>query len=630
MALNGNIQASVYYTGGTINNISLGSGYALVISNSGYVNDVAINGTVSGNTAWNLTGGYLYGSGTISVPSVTVAGGLAGTLTFNGNVTVNSSGSILPGTGSSPSHVPGTIAITGSNTLTMLGSGYMGFYLGATTTPGVTYDQITVGGTVSLNVPTLYAYGMTSTPASGGSYTVMTWASTANPGTVGGNGIYTQYGRYWTTATISSTGLVLNLSPGINFTPATATTLLSSTPNWSTAATWTDPQNAAGGYDPGQNVLDTVTIAMSGGYQNAWYGVNMDQSQTIATLTFTGTGRFQAQGPGTLTVTNPVVLNSGVCLYNNNSGGYGAFIAPITLAGGVLGWPGNSNGFPYVGTGNVTATTGTSTLGQASVTGTLTVNSGATVQVGDPNIGLTDQATFTGTTVNSGGILTSGVSGSTLGGPVSLAGGTLSGSAIYTGAVMATTGTSTISGGTLNSTLAVNSGATLNVNASISPTSTTVSGTLQGSGTLGNAVSLTGGTLAGATYSGAVTATSGTDTISGGTLGSTLAVNSGATLNVNASISPTSTTVNSGGILQGNGTINALALSGGTLGGTSNTLNVNGIVTPLGTTGVINNISLGSGYYVTLPMSTTLTMSGTAMGTTAWPMSGGALFGSAR
>ena len=256
-----------------------------------------------------------------------------------------------------------------------------------------------------------------------------------------------------------------------------------------------------------------------------WIGVNMDVSTTIASLNLPGTAgnyaRIQLTGPGTLTVTNPIALVGGEMLYSAPSGGN--WNAPIYLEGGVLGWGGSSTS-AYVATGGtVTGYSGTSYLGFVSSSGPLVVNSGATVCVTDttnfPSTPAT--ATFTSTTVNSGGTLTSGVAGSTLGGPVNVTGGTLAGTVTYSGAVTATSGTSTISGGTLGSTLAVNSGATLNVNGSISPASgSTVIGALQGSGTLGNAVSLTGGTLAGTvTYSGAVTATSGTSTISGGTAG---------------------------------------------------------------------------------------------------------------
>ena len=196
-----------------------------------------------------------------------------------------------------------------------------------------------------------------------------------------------------------------------------------------------------------------------------------------------------------------------------------------------------------------------------------------------------------------------------LGGPVSLTGGTLGGAVTYSGAVTAASGTDTISGGALGSALAVSSGSDVNLNASVSPTSTTVSGTLQGSGTLGNAVSLTGGALAGDTYSGAVTATSGTDTISGGTFNSTLGVNGGAILNVNATIAPASASVS--GILQGSGTINAPVTlnSGGTLGGTSGTLNVGGLVTVSTGTATIDNVALSGSNYVN-QTGGTLTASG--------------------
>ena len=78
-------------------------------------------------------------------------------------------------------------------------------------------------------------------------------------------------------------------------------------------------------------------------------------------------------------------------------------------------------------------------------------------------------------------------------------------------------------------------------------------------------------------------------------------------------------TVAAGQTLTGTGSINAsggIGL-GGTLGPASGSLTVGGVVSTLGTTGMINNISLGSGGYVSVGSGTTLTVGGTVAGSSA-------------
>ncbi len=133
--------------------------------------------------------------------------------------------------------------------------------------------------------------------------------------------------------------------------------------------------------------------------------------------------------------------------------------------------------------------------------------------------------------------------------------------------------------------------------------------TIQGSGTLSGPVTLAGGTLAGATYSGAVAADSATSTISGGTFNNTLTVLGGATLNVTGTIAPTGVTVNSGGILQGTGTINQAVSLSGTLAGN---LTAGGNLT-VASTGIVNpgSVATGVGHtagMLTLGGSSTLTL----------------------
>ena len=165
----------------------------------------------------------------------------------------------------------------------------------------------------------------------------------------------------------------------------------------------------------------------------------------------------------------------------------------------------------------------------------------------------------------------------TINGPVTVAGGTINGAA-WGGSVGMSSGS--ISGGAFSGALTASGGT---ISAGTFNNTAAISGATVSGGTFNGALSVSSGTVGGGTFNSGVTATGGT--FSGGTFGSasacTFTVNSGSAVSVNAAVAPYSTTVSTGGNLQGTGTISsALALSG-TLGGT---LDITGNVTSTGGT----------------------------------------------
>ncbi len=293
----------------------------------------------------------------------------------------------------------------------------MNFNLGASTTPGTTYDQLVYGGTTaaSLSGVTINLYPLAT--AGTGTFTLISGNVTGTPTFYDESKGTAAAGRmvYTTNVTSSAVTATVTSVPNYNFTFAGAAG--GSSNNVDASGTWTG--GAAGTY-PGQVPADTMTFALGGNYQNTYYQMTMDTNSTVSTVTLQSTGgnmgRLTLAGSNTLTVINPITLGSGQNLYGST------WAAPISMTGGILGWAGFA-GYGYVGSGPVTATSGTSILGSGSVSNTLTVNSGATVQVGDPasvtyggqGVAYAPTAYFNSATILSGGMLTSGVSGSTLG-----------------------------------------------------------------------------------------------------------------------------------------------------------------------------------------------------------------------
>ncbi len=360
------------------------------------------------NSGGTLTSGVAGSSLTLG-SSLSVSGTLGGTLTINAPVTDTSTGIISPGKGGNGSgHTAGIVTLGGTSALTLVSGSALNFSLGANTTPGTTYDQIDVGGTVSLGGATVNLYRM-GTPTAG-TYTLMNYGTTSSPGTLAIAANQIPGWSYTSSITSTSVSLTLSASSPSAYTLATGP---AGDYTWTTAG-WT-----GGPWYPGAVPTDTASVGLPGGTiaQGNYSELDLNSSVTIASLSLTSTGRIALGnlGGGMLTVTNPITLgpNQEIYTYQYQSP---VLTAPITLTGGYLGYP----IYPYglVDTGNVTASSGTSTLNVVNITGTLTINSGATVQISDPNHSdpsapSAATAAFSGgTTVNTGGTLTSSVAGS--------------------------------------------------------------------------------------------------------------------------------------------------------------------------------------------------------------------------
>ncbi len=317
----------------------------------------------------------------------------------------------------------------------------------------------------------------------------------------------------------------------------------------------------------------------------------------------TGAGTAAWQITGTLEnyTSGSATINAPITLYGTNTAylGYTSSSYTLNVLGNVTLNSGASAYLRYVTVGN-------STCNAAYVNvpgGTTLTDNGYTAGDGS---GDSTPWTVAGTLQNN----TS--SSGTINAPITLSGTLLGYSSAYP---LKIGGTVTASGAggvfkniTFNSGYGaiVPGGTTLTVSGTITGSSTgwTIAGTLQSttSASITTApITLAGGALSGGvSYSGAVTATSGTSTISGGTFYSTLTVNSGAALNVNATIAPTAVTVSAGAVLQGTGTINQAISLSGTVTGTLTTGSITctgGAIAPGNTPGTITingNLTLDS------------------------------------
>jgi hypothetical protein len=567
----GTLAGALTYAGNVSSNgtdtIGGGTFNSTLTVNSG--GKLSVNCTVAPTGVTVNTGGVLQGAGTIN-QAIALSGTLGGTLSVAGNV-ASTGGTLSPGSGGNGSgHVAGTLAITGGNSLSLDSAGALTFNLGSATAYS---DQISVGGTVSLGGATLNLYNLGGMAP--GAYTLMTYANTANPGTLSipvGQVTGLNY-----TDTITPTSVTLNVVSGYAYTWSGAGSI-----EWNDSNDWTSPNGGTAFPGGGSDVA--VFNLHSWARPESYF----DGNYTIGTMVLNGSGPLYISWGnlgGTLTVTNPIQVGDSQTLYMYNGGTM--LDGSIQMTGAAtLGDNGTTAGTywemaPYhelYVTGNVSYSGSGGTLAGLVLTGTLNVAGGATLNVNNPYEAVSATAVVVSGTLN--GVDTPGADQlggnvvSELDGPVSLMGGTLSGDLIYSGAVTSN-GTDTISGGTFNSTLTVNGTGNLSVvGVTIAPTSVSVNGggVLRGTGTINAPVALTGGTLSGSvTYNGAV-ASNGVDTISGGTLNSSLTVNGAGNLSVNGlTIAPTNVTVNSGGVLQGTGTINpqnsSISLTGGTLSG---------------------------------------------------------------
>lgn len=342
---------------------------------------------------------------------------------------------------------------------------------------------------------------------------------------------------------------------------------------------------------------DSVTIDPSGGSKTVTYAGTgyTNNSLTINSLTFSNgsTADILDLTGGTLTVTNKfwaktnsiVKVNTGATLTLNGTGSNASSLSNLSILGGTL------NGSGTVGISALTFSSGT-----LDGSGAVTV-SGATTWSGGTMTGSGSTAANGGLTVSNSTVLARTLTGSTLTnngtldiqadknltftGAISNAGTltktTTSGTTVISGgsavnnsgSILATTGTLTFAQGVSGAGSAtVSNGATLNLDGTSALKSLTLTGTLGGSGVLtvsgsGGGTTWNGGTMTG---SGSTAANNGL-TVSGPVVlqrtlnGSTLTVNSGSTLDIQADKNLTFTS-GSNNFITNNGTLQKTAGTG--------------------------------------------------------------------
>ncbi len=472
------------------------------------------------NNAAVLAGGQtIYGDVTVGN-----GGTLSGTSTINGNLTTTFGGPtvnanqavpvIAPGSGSGSNHTVGTLTVTGA--LTLDSHTALNFNLGSNTTPGTTYDQITVGGSVAFGGSTVNLYNLSG--FAGGDYHLMTYSSYTGSVVLGN---------------VPSSGLGYQLTPTANYLDL----LVYGSYIWSgngSGNSWGTSGNWSPAGVPGGTSADTATFDFS---QASSPTVSGDASTTIAALSLVhnGTLTLNATNNSVLTVTSAVTVGSGQALAGNGtlnaalnvsggtmSGSYGG----LTVGGALAMTSGVING----GTLNSTATISGGTVDNGVFNGAIALSGSGDLSNGTYNGSVTavggeiDGGTFgpatrlvvngdvsndaltlygqiapASTTINAGGIL-GGTSSSQITGPVAVNGGTLGGLVHIVGNVSFAGGTITGSP-VVAGTAAVNS-STLALGGPFVPTGgiTVANGaTITGTGSAGD-LHLNSGTIATGTF----------------------------------------------------------------------------------------------------------------------------------
>ena len=292
--------------------------------------NIAANATSGGQTTLALSGGKLLTSltiqgsqGTGAMQAFVWTGGVLAANAYNATNLVSDIGVAVAATtntltNSGGTLAPGDIGTSGRTTITgnyAQTSGALAVDIGGTNQATAFqnstgyYDFVNVSGTVALagalNV------GLTGgfTPTSGNSFTVMSYANTASPGTfsnlVAGNRVFATDLLNTFAVTTGSTSVVLNGFLTNEWKSASGST-------WSPDANWTV-------LSPGSGAL-TGYVAKFGtsGAASAAGTVDVDAAQTVSGMIFSnanaytlsGTGSITLQGSGTSAATVSVVSGS--------------------------------------------------------------------------------------------------------------------------------------------------------------------------------------------------------------------------------------------------------------------------------------------------------------------------------
>ncbi len=439
---------------GTVAITKIGTGVQTFGGANLYTGDTNIN-----NGAISVTGSLATTGNVLVKTSASTAGSLFGGSGTTAGVVGNVA--LLPATGSNHAVVnpgatgAGSTGILNMTSLTVGAGSNLQFDLGSPTTPGGTFDQVVVSGTVTFNGASI----VTPSGLVAGNYVVIDASATGSitgtnaPSVVSAGDTRLSYasgpGSWDPVSNASSKQIVVSVSGNVadlTWSGATNSTWdLHNTPNWTSTA----PSNPNLFFN-GDNVTFDDTganrdIAVGGNLQpgNMVFNSSLDYSVTGGG-SLGGTGSLTKSGTGTLTLgtsntfSGGVTLNAGtLVIANANALGSGS---TFTISGGTLAntsgqnvtlatnpaqtWAADIN---YTGPDNLNLGTGAVTqtnLGSGinrTVTvsaGTLTVGGG--LSEGSGNNGLEKQGagtlallgngTFTGSTTVSAGTLRVGSS----------------------------------------------------------------------------------------------------------------------------------------------------------------------------------------------------------------------------
>ena len=528
--------------------IKTGAGTQILTAANGYTGATLVSGgtlALSGSGAVNFSSGItidgggaklLHVGGTAISTSVTLTNG---TLTGSGTVNAVTVGAGTGGVISNNDGVAGAALTIG--TLTLNGAANLNLFSDTTTAPLIVTGTLTTGATaatLTANNPGGWDTGST--------YTILTFGNNAIAG--GGdnftkvtNNLTARQSGAWNATTSAITLAISGDAP--KWTGALnnewSTDTLGAPKNWvlQTAATATDFLNTddvlfddtASTFTPDISAADVSPFATT--FNNSTKNYTLGGGFGIATGTLT------KSGTGTLTITNAntytgaTVINGGTLQLGDGTSGKDGSIANtsgVTNDGSLVfnRFGTTTAGYAIGGSGAVTVTgTGTQTLtGANTSSGLTTINSGATLQLGDATFGKDGTIANTSGVTNDGTLVFNRFGSSSAGYVI---GGT--GAVTVTGA-----GTQTLTGAnTYGGLTTINSGATLQLGDGTSGNDGTIANTsgVTNNGKLvfnrfGNS---TAGYVIGGT--GAVTKTgAGTQTLSG--LSTTAAINYSGTTTI--------------------------------------------------------------------------------------------------
>ena len=300
-------------------------------------------GSLGASAVTVANGGTLGGNGTVN-GNVTVATGgtLSGTGPYNGAVTVASGGFLSP---NANAYGLTTFGNAGASALTLNGS-VLPFDLNAATTPGTTYDQIAITGTLVLNGASTIFLNFPSGTAAVGTYTLMTYAAKTGSGSLALDKTYPN-----ASLTVGATSVTLTVSGSPTYVggdvwkgPATGP--------WDTAtANWTKNGTAGSTYAAGDVVIfddsDTTassytitgTVASTTGTTPASVTVNNWANSYVLSTPLAGNMSLTKNGTGSLTLSP--TLSKSVTTVNGS-----AVVAMTDTTGVQLGMGLSGTGIP--------------------------------------------------------------------------------------------------------------------------------------------------------------------------------------------------------------------------------------------------------------------------------------------